>query len=216
MNDGLALLISFGFVFAILALAEAIRRWRGYGVEFTRKVIHVGVGMWVFGTVALFQRWQMAVIPPLAFVVLNYLSYRFNLLKAMETGGKGSLGTVYFPIAFAALIVLFWSRPILLTASLMPMTWGDAMGAIVGRKWGKRRLGLNGRSLEGSAAVFLFSLATVALTLIILGPMNAVQALGIGALVAAAATIVELVSPWGLDNLTVPAASALVLWLLMR
>ena len=216
MNDGLALGISFGYVFVILALAEIIRRWRGYGVEFTRKVIHIGVGMWIFGTIALFQRWQMAVIPPLAFVVLNYLSYRFNLLKAMETGQNGSLGTVYFPIAFAALLALFWSRPALPAASLMPMTWGDAMGAIVGRKWGRHRLRLNGRSLEGSAAVFAFSLVSVALTLTILGPMSAAQALGIGALVAAAATAVELASPWGLDNLTVPAVSALVLWVLLR
>jgi len=216
VNDWLALAVSFGFVFAILALAEGIRRWRGYGVEFTRKVIHIGVGMWVFGTIALFQRWQMAVIPPLAFVVLNYLSYRFNLLKAMETGQKGSLGTVYFPIAFAALLALFWSRPALLAASLMPMTWGDAMGAIIGQRWGRHRTGLNGRSLEGSAAVFAFSLVSVALALAILGPMSAAQALGIGALVAAAATVVELASPWGLDNLTVPAVSALVLWVLLR
>jgi len=216
VNDGLALLISFGYVFGILALAEGIRRWRRYGVEFTRKIIHIGVGMWVFGTIALFQRWQMAVIPPLAFVVLNYLSYRFNLLKAMETGGKGSLGTVYFPISFAALIALFWGQPALLAASLMPMTWGDAMGATIGQKWGRRKVGLNGRSLEGSAAVFVFSLVSVALALAILGDMGAAQALGIGALVAAAATAVELVSPWGLDNLTVPAVSALVLWLLLR
>jgi dolichol kinase len=208
--------ISFGLIFAILALAEVIRRWRGYGVGFTRKVIHIGVGMWVFGTIALFQRWQMAVIPPLAFVVLNYLSYRFNLLKSMETGDKGSLGTVYFPVAFAALIALFWDRPALLAASLMPMTWGDALGAIVGQKWGRRRLGLNGRSLEGSAAVFVFSLVSVALTLMLMGSMSAAQALGIGGLVAAAATVVELVSPWGLDNLTVPAISALLLWVLLR
>lgn len=216
MNDGLALLISFGYVFATLALAEGIRRWRGYGVEFTRKVIHIGVGMWVFGTIVLFQHWQMAVIPPLAFVVLNYLSYRFKLLKAMETGGTGSLGTVYFPIAFAALIALFWSRPVLLATSLMPMTWGDAMGAIVGTRWGCRRVGSSGRTLEGSLAVFVFSLMSVALTLIILGPTGVAPALGIGVLVAAAATLVELVSPAGLDNLTVPAVSALVLWALLR
>jgi phytol kinase len=216
VTDELALLISFAYVFAILALAESIRRWHGYGVEFTRKVIHIGVGMWVFGTVALFQRWQMAVIPALAFVVFNYLSYSFDLLKAMETGETGSLGTVYFPVAFAALIALLWSRPVILAASLMPMTWGDAMGAIIGQRWGLHRLALNGRSLEGSAAVFAFSLISVALTLTILGGMGAAQSLGISALVAVAATVVELISPGDVDNLTVPAISALVLWALLR
>ena len=29
--------------------AEGLRKWRGYSVEFTRKFIHITVGMWAYG-----------------------------------------------------------------------------------------------------------------------------------------------------------------------
>ena len=74
-------------------------------MDFTRKFIHIGVGMWVVGTVLLFENRFLAVIPPLSFVLINYVSYRRETFKAMETGEKGNLGTVYFPLSFAILIL---------------------------------------------------------------------------------------------------------------
>lgn len=211
MSDGIALLVSYVYVFAIIGLGEVIRRSRGYGSEFTRKVIHIGVGMWIFGTVALFESRTWALVPPLTFVLINYLSYRYGLFKAMETE-EANPGTVYFPIAFAALIAVFWGSPGLLTASLMPMTWGDAMGAVLGRRWGRHRVGLRGRTLEGSAAMWAFGFVSAALALALVGQVPWGSALAAAAITSLAATLVEAFTPLGLDNLTVPAASALVLW----
>ena len=45
MNNWLGLLIAFTYIFTIIALGEGLRRWRGYSSDFTRKVIHIGVGM---------------------------------------------------------------------------------------------------------------------------------------------------------------------------
>jgi len=123
-QDTIALLTAFAYVFAMIGIAEVLRKWRGYSVEFTRKFIHIAVGMWAFGTVLMFERRTFALIPPAAFIALNTLSYWQGTFKAMETGEKGQLGTIYFPISFVALIWLLWGRPHLLVASLMPMTWG--------------------------------------------------------------------------------------------
>jgi phytol kinase len=217
MSDGIAVLASFAYVFAMIAVAEALRRWRGYSVEFTRKFIHVSVGMWVYGTILLFERREMAIIPPLAFVIINAVSYRWTIFKSMELAEKGKLGTVYFPLSFAVLIWLLWEQPRLLAASLMPMTWGDALAAVLGRAWGKRRYTVLGttRSVEGSLVMFFASWLTTLLPLGLLGsPAGWPEAIGAGALVALGATVVEAGSPWGIDNLTVPAVSALLLRLL--
>lgn len=215
-SDWLALLISYVYVFAIIFAGEGLRKWRGYSVDFTRKVIHIGVGTWVFGTVALFERWYLAIIPPLTFIVINYISYRQQVFKAMETGEKGQLGTVYLPISFAVLLWLFWSRPHIAAAGIMAMTWGDAFGSIIGLRWGRRKYEVfdRTRSLEGSAAMFAFSFASILITLV------AMTALGwpatfLYALTAAVfATVVEAFSPWGIDNLTVPILSAGLLYLI--
>jgi len=218
-QDWIALLASFIYVFAAIGIAEGLRKWRGYSVEFTRKFIHIAVGMWVYGTVLLFERRTFAIIPPLAFVAINAFSYWQGTFRAMETGEKGQLGTIYFPISFAALIWLLWDQPALLVASLMPMTWGDALAAVVGRRIGRRRYTIAGstRSLEGSAVMFLAGWAATLVPLLLLAPASLTPgaAVRVATVTALGAMIVEAISPWGIDNLTVPAVSALLLvWML--
>jgi dolichol kinase len=213
-RDWLALIASFLYVFAAIGIAEGLRKWRGYGVDFTRKFIHIAVGMWAYGTVLLFERRTFAIIPPLAFVGINGLSHARGTFKAMETGEKENLGTIYFPVAFAAIIWLLWGRPHLVVASLMPMTWGDAMAAVIGRRFGKRRYTVLGsaRSLEGSVAMFLFGWVTTFVALALMAPegLGLARAMMISAVMALGAAVVEAASPWGLDNLMVPAASMLM------
>lgn len=216
-RDVIALIVSFAYVFAAIGVGEGLRRWRGYDVDFTRKFIHIAVGMWAYGTVLLFQSRAWAIIPPLAFVAINALSHWRGTFKAMETGEKWKLGTVYFPLAFAAAIWFLWGRPELLVASLMPMTWGDALAAVAGRRIGKHRYTIlgNTRSLEGSAVMFAASWVATLIPLVLIGQVGLLTAMGVAAATALAATLVEAVSPWGIDNLTVPAVSAAVLALLL-
>jgi dolichol kinase len=138
----------------------------------------------------------------------------------METGEKENLGTIYFPISFAALVWLLWDRPALMVASLMPMTWGDALAAVVGRRVGRRRYTVAGstRSLEGSSVMFFAGWVATLVPLLLLatGNVSPAAAVGAAAVTALGAALVEAASPWGIDNLTVPAASALILVLVLR
>lgn len=218
-QDWIALIVSYIYVFSIIGLSEGLRKWRGYSVDFTRKFIHIGVGMWAFGTVLLFENKLFAIIPPLSFILINYISYRRETFKAMETGESGQLGTVYFPIAFSAAIWIFWDYPHVLVASLMPMTWGDAFAAVIGQRYGRREYSVFGstRTLEGSLTMFLVSwIATVIpLLMFSIEQISTGSVLLVGAITALGATAAESVSPHGIDNLTVPAVSALLLTLLI-
>jgi phytol kinase len=150
-------------------------------------------------------------------VFINALSYRQGMFQAMETGEKGKLGTIYFPISFAAIIWLLWDSPHLLVTSLMPMTWGDALAAVIGRRIGRRPYTVLGstRSLEGSAVMFLVSLVATVIPLLLFASISPVTAIVAAAVTALGATVIEAVSPWGVDNLTVPAVSALILVLML-
>ena len=215
-SDWLALAVSYVFVFASIGIAEGMRKRREYSTDFTRKFIHITVGMWSVGTVLLFDRWYVAIIPPASFILINYLSYRQETFKAMETGEKGNLGTVYFPLSFVLIVFLFWQQPHLVVASLMPMTWGDAMAAVLGARYGQFRYTLWGstRSLEGSISMFLFAFTATFLVLWLFPPLGLGVSLLYALIVSVVTTLVEAVTPWHLDNLTVPLVSAVTLYLL--
>lgn len=230
-RDVIGLVASYVCAFGLLGAAEAIRKWRGWPQEFTRKMVHIGAGLWVWGLLWLFDSWRWGLVPFATFILLNYVFYRQQTFKAMDAADF-SPGTVYFAISITVLFALLWRKgepgdqaPIAV-AAVMAMTLGDAAAAIVGKSWGRRTyhtFGRSTRTLEGSLAMALFSLASIALTLLIL-PGSALSptstpiplgALALRALLGAGvATAAEAISPAGTDNLTVPLATALALWLL--
>ncbi|MCL5998777.1 MAG: phosphatidate cytidylyltransferase [Chloroflexi bacterium] len=214
MNDYLAVLISFIYVFAVLATAEGLRRVFKFNAEpddqaFTRKFVHIGVGMWAWGTAALFQNKWFAIIPPTTFVIINYISYRRGLFQSIESNDKRNLGTVYFPIAFVATILLFFDfKRFLVPLVLMPMTWGDAFAAVIGKRYGRHTYHILGttRSLEGSVTMLGISFLSIFISALLTNsPVSVAFVTGLS--VATLATLAEAISPWGLDNLLVPLAS---------
>lgn len=223
MSDWLAIVISFIYIFASLGIAEGLRKVFRLSPEFTRKFVHIAVGMWSIGTILLFQGRWMAIIPPASFVLLNYISYKKETFKAMESADKSNLGTIYFPLAFVFIVLIFWDTPNKLVAALMPLTWGDAMAAVLGKQYGHIKYTLFGhtRSVEGTVSMVLFSLISVFPALWLLPPsmvpsMGASMGIGTSLLIAVIVSFVtaavEAASPWGIDNLLVPAAAGLILY----
>jgi dolichol kinase len=108
---------------------------------------------------------------------------------------------------------LFAQKSYIIAAGILPMAYGDAAASIVGEKFGRHKYALVARkSLEGSAAMFLVTLASLTAGLIFFSVIYGFSFLSkIPALlsVAVVATLVEGFSPMGFDNLTVPAFSVL-------
>ncbi|HMA33028.1 MAG TPA: DUF92 domain-containing protein [Chloroflexia bacterium] len=204
----------------LLVGAELVRRRARWPPEFTRKLVHVGAGMWVFGALALFDHWWAACIATTAFVGINWLSARRSLIPAMDAARAEGLGTVWFMVSFTVLLGWFGSagRPHLAAAAMMAMTWGDAAAALVGRRWGRHRYVIGGqtRSLEGSAAMAGATGISVALVLGGLAPglYSGGAALVTAGLAGIAAALLEPAAPRGQDNLSVPIGVGVLLWLL--
>lgn len=218
-KDVLGLVLSYAFAFGLIGLAEVVRGWRGWPTEFTRKVIHIAAGSWVIAIIYIFDHWWWGVVPTASFVVLNYIFYRFTIFKAMDSRGS-TPGTVYFALSITILLLLLWPRgqERVVAAGIMPMTWGDAFAALIGVRWGRHRYEMLGsrRSWEGSGAMFLFSLASTFVVLLLVGLfLSPADALFYSFLVALGATLVEAFSPWGLDNISVPFFSTGLLYLLL-
>ncbi len=230
IRDIIGLLASYVYAFGLLLIVERIGKTLRWPQPFTRKVIHIGAGLWVWGILALFEHWYIGIIPFATFIVLNYLFYRQQTFKAMDEA-ESTPGTVYFAISITILFGLLWrtggekdNAPVA-TAAVMAMTLGDAMASILGRAFGRHRYTVFGhtRSWEGTAAMAAFSFAAILLTLMFLPGSSlsphstplAASSLWITALAGAlVATVVEGLSPAGTDNLSVPLLSGLAMFLL--
>lgn len=231
-SDWIGLVASYAYATSLLVIGEALSRFCGLQPDLTRKIIHVGAGMWVFGVLMLFDRWQSGIIPFATFIFLNYLFYRYRVFKAIDTESS-SPGTVYFAISVTLLFALLWrpdgpvDRAPIAVAGVMAMTWGDALAAYIGQRVGRHQYQVwhSVRSWEGSAAMFVASTTAMFLVLLLLpgsslspfaAPFGAGKALCAALAGAAVATLAEGVSPHGTDNLSVPLVAALVVGVVIQ
>lgn len=215
MNDWLGFVICAVYIFGLIGLAEWLRHRRGYSNFFTRKVIHIGVGMLIWTIPFLFSSPWPFILACFAFSILTFLDWRFGFFQAMASSNPQNLGTVYFPLAAAAVAYVFWESPPLMVAALMPLTLGDGLAPVIG-KFGTHKYVVynHTRTLEGSMGFFIATALGTWLALWIMPgtpALTALNAIAPALVIALATALVEAISIWGVDNLTVTATAMIIL-----
>jgi phytol kinase len=218
VSEWIALIISYLFVFATIGAAAWLKRRGRLSPAGARAFVHIGVAHWWLIAMATMRNPWIASIGPLSFILLNAVSLRTGVLAAMEAERRDP-GTVLFPVSLLLLVNLCWRGLIPLYAGgvgTLVMGWGDGMASVAGRRWGRGELRLlwAHKSLAGSLAMFLASWVVVAAFTAAFQPVRPlVQSLFlVPAATAALAAIVELLSPLGTDNLTVPILVTAFYW----
>lgn len=86
----------------------AAKYFEKFNKEASRKFIHILLSNWWLIAMAFFDHVIYAIIAPIVFVIINFLSYKGNLIKVMERDEeeKDGLGTVYFAFSLIPLVVL--------------------------------------------------------------------------------------------------------------
>ncbi|WP_224372865.1 DUF92 domain-containing protein [Hyalangium versicolor] len=212
-QDLQALLLSYAYVGACVLVGEVAAR-RGVSREVSRKFIHVSVGLWIFGTLKLFEHRELAVMPSLTASVANWVIHRKRLLKAVDTE-PDNLGTVWFALTFSACVWLAWDRPAVAAGAVLAMVVGDALASLVGRRFGRHRyetLGGERKSLEGSLAMLAGTfLAVLAALTWMPGLAPEMPRVPLALLCVVVATCAEALGIRGRDNLWVPLCALAVL-----
>lgn len=191
---------------AVFLTGEVLFRLFHVAAEVTRKVIHIGAGLVCLLLPLQFQQQEPVLVLCALFAAILALSRPLGFLPSLDSVGRPSQGSLYFPLAVWLCFTmqldrgdqLYFYLPILL------LTFGDAAAALAGRRWPRHPYPVWGekKTLEGSAAFFGVS-AVIAVLLLAFqgGPMFGLAA---GLSCALAGTLAEAVSPRGLDNLSVP------------
>lgn len=188
MNDLIWLLISSGYVAAVLALAFFMRK-RGVDDLYVRKTVHMLVSLWILIMAWFIESPVARITGPAIFVLINLFFYLHN--------DNSGAGIVFYPLSLTVMIALMLCGVLsenAVVAGTLVMGLGDGAAAITGTLLGRKK-----RSPEGSAVMFIVS-------------FNVIMVAGAGVaqtvITAAAATAAERFSPSALDNVTVPLLTA--------
>lgn len=210
MQNILGIIVSFAYIAIIIVAAKFFKK---VGEEASRKFIHIMLANWWFIAMYFFTNAFWACIVPICFVIINYISYKKNLISVMEREKQDGLGTVYYALSLFLITIYTFGiikRPeVGLCASLI-MGYGDGLASIVGQSIEsyEYKIGNTKKTLAGSATMLVISLILLGVFLYSAGSAFWVLK---SIIIAVVLTIVEAVSIKGTDNLTVPVIATILL-----
>ena len=217
MNDAAIAFVCVTATGAIVLLSEIAGRFLKVSGSITRLAVHMSSGVLVaFAPLLFVERWWPASVA-LGLLVMLVLAVRFRWLPSIHAARPASYGTIWFALSVLMLYVFAWEEPILITIPLLVMAFGDAAGVIVGETRKHTHPlpdGFQGKSWDGSIAVFAVTGLTVGLGWEAFGMAGTGEALLVGLACASVAAVVEAVSRRGTDNLTVPFSMVVILMIL--
>lgn len=193
--------------------------------ELFRKILHCillgSLAVWV----STFPNWWMTAVSAIVFAIIVYpilwgaerLKGYSKMVTERKSGElKSSLLIVFFMFALIVSVCWGWlDDKLLALASIYAWGFGDAFAALVGKRFGKHKIGggvIRGRkSVEGTAAMFTVSLVSVFTILMFRGGLSWYACAVIAIVTAAVSAAVELYTMNGIDTITCPVAAMVVL-----
>lgn len=199
------------YVGTIVLTAELLHRYTATPPEQVRKVVHIGTGNVILLAWLLQLPAWVGITSAVLAGIVTLISYYLPILPGVNSVGRKSLGTFFYAVSIGVLTAVFWNLhlPHYGVIGILIMAWGDGLAAIVGQKFGKHPYTIvgNTKSWEGTLTMLFVSYTIVSIVLFSVQG-NIWQTWVVGIPVAVAATAVESIAQWGLDNLTVPLISA--------
>ncbi len=212
MQNWIGILVSYIFIFLMIIGGKLFEK---VGKEASRKFIHIMLGNWWLIAMYFFNNVWFAAFVPLTFVIINYISYKKDIIKVMEReeNKKDGLGTVYYACSLLILVIITFgvlNKPILGLVPIFVMAFGDGLAAIFGKliKSKKYKVYDTEKSIAGSLTMFIVSFIIISIYLIYINnPFWYLKAIIISLII----TVLEAISIKGTDNITVPIATLIML-----
>ena len=210
-------------VYSIIVISLGISLYcdkKGYNVD-VRKIVHIGVGNFALVWWMFSQQWIMLTFFSVPFAVLLFFAMlKDNIVSKSKLGdlsqNKGHrTGLFFYVISINIAIIFFFDHWTAASIGMMAMTYGDGMGSVIGKRFGKHKT-FNGKSLEGSIGVFVSTFVMTVVIVTLFGYMiscgfyptgnvdASVPVWVLGIVAGLVASVAEMFSPGELDNLIMP------------
>ena len=202
------------WIIIILLLAFLCKKYFPKKEELSRKIIHIGTGP-VILLASLFDIPKNLAFFSALFITLGLgINYQYRLLPAIEDIERKSFGTIAYGISITLLLLLFWPRyESSISIGVLSMAFGDGLAGLIGRSINSPKWSVLGQS-KSIAGTFTMG-SVVAITTASISTINNLEIQSVEIIVISLiATFLEQISPWGIDNITVPiGVTCIGIWL---
>jgi len=207
----------YGYVIFVILFARIMHDY----VKNSRKIVHILTGGIVFFWWLFDTDWVMAGLAAFPFIPILLFTSPASPIKGLRESSVGDItsrghpyGLVMYAISWTIIAYFLFNDLFAASIAIASMSFGDGMGDLIGRKFGKLEY-VPHRTVEGSIAVF----AATTISIIIIGwfyfdmigytggtipEMMPLFAVGIGGFV----TCLEAITPGKIDNLVIPLVVA--------
>ena len=180
--------------------------------EANRKGVHFLVGICVSASPLIFSSNLQPITLAIIFIFLNAFALKGEAFKGIHSQGRMSYGTVYFPIAYFLLVLGFWPYPEFLIISLLILAISDPLASQVGQSTpmpSKFKIWEDEKTIQGTIAFFSSAFMIVYMGGHSLFDYSNNYLLGMALFTAFGATMAEVSSCKGTDNISIPLVSIL-------
>lgn len=192
--------------------------------EVARKIVHIGVANWFFIYVYVFKGIIYPIIGLGVFAFLNGILNVKGYLKPLmgQENKKRNWGLVQYPVSIIIMLLLSCYNVGDLAAlgcGLLGMGYGDGLASLCGMKFGKTKLYKGSdKSVIGSVVMTITVFIIVSLIQMVYGafPFGMGLIFVYALLIGLIASTLEAITPYGLDNLSVPLAIYFMSFVLFR
>ena len=216
--NGVLMLIIYFISCATIALV--CRKMIKIPNELFRKILHFILLTSLFVFVFAFKTWWSSALTCILIIVLAYpillfferfKTYSDTVTERKKGELRSSLILVF--LMFAVIITICWKlldNKLLALPVIYAWGYGDALAALIGTKFGKRKI-YKKKSLEGTLAMFITSVIVVSILLFIVNIIPWYGVVITTIIVSIGVTAVELFTPNGLDTVTCPFISLIIM-----
>jgi phytol kinase len=238
LGDIIVYFIAVFYAVIVLTIADLARKKRNLGSESPRRIVHLFAGAAIW-TVPYYPHPWVATLVALTFVIMLGLANtdRFSgffaaMARPEDLEHNSVRGPFWYAVSITILTGLFTFTGyhaiyFVAGAAIQIMMLGDGMSALIGMKYGANSTRVifgSNRSTPGTLAVFIFGFigsivafwwfGIVSVEVFVSGGNILWYEMIVLALIGAVTgTLVELVSPKGTDNITLPLITCLVMLL---
>jgi len=204
----LSVLFCLAGVFVLLAISEFLNFSGSHTGELRRKFTHITVGIFV-ATWPWLIGWRTIQLLGLAMLIIIFVNRRYDLFRFNKGLRRETYGDYFFALAIT-LCALLTTNKVFFAVAILHLALADGVAAVAGRKYGlkwKYKVFNHSKTVIGSMAFWFVSLGILGV-----GTLFARDALDTNGyrlliiLVPPLLTIIENLSPQGLDNLLIPVA----------
>lgn len=206
------LLLVCSAILIIILLSEWLLKTKRIHTETSRKIISIGTGV-VVAFLPFFISWRSIQLLSVAFLVVILVSYRFHIFRAIHGVKRVTIGELLYPLAIG-ICALLEPAPWMFTAAILHLAVADSVAAMVGHRWGhntRYTIISHGKSMVGSLTFFWVSFGIFFSLLLFVLPSSLPAPFLLLLFCPAALTLIENISWYGLDDVTVPIAVIVLL-----